>query len=111
MKYLLFVLALMVGSAPTSAQEVFQVGFDHVTVLVSDLERSAAFYENVPGLQPLESPFGPETPILFYSMGGRGELHVALMDDRPEPDKRLDVALAVHDYDAFLRFLGAYDST
>lgn len=105
MKHLMLLISLTLVSAPVSAQGGFDLQFDHSTVLVSDLERSAAFYENILQLETLETPWGPAAPIRFYSLGGARQLHVGLSDRGIEPDKNAHLALAVVDFDGYLRFL------
>lgn len=107
MKRLALLIALLIGSNPANAQETFELHFDHTTVLVSDLARSADFYENILHLPALETPWGPSAPIRFYSLGGGRELHVGRTDTRPEPDKRTHLAFAVQNFDAYLIFLTA----
>ncbi|HEX6641205.1 MAG TPA: VOC family protein, partial [Thermoanaerobaculia bacterium] len=92
-------------AAPASAQESFDVRFDHSTVLVTDLERSAAFYEDVLQLEPLATPWGPAAPIRFYSLGSGRQLHVGLTDEGIEPDKNDHLALTVSRFDDYLAFL------
>ncbi|MDP1568603.1 MAG: VOC family protein [Vicinamibacterales bacterium] len=98
-------VALAVGPTPTAAQAVFDLRFDHSTLLVSDLAESAAFYEDILHLEALETPWGPTAPIRFYSLGGSRQLHVGLSDKRIEPDKNAHLAFAVQNFDAYLRFL------
>jgi lactoylglutathione lyase len=98
-------ISLVAGSSPAAAQDVFDLRFDHSTVLVSDLEKSAAFYENILHLEALETPWGPTAPIRFYSLGGRRQLHVGLSERSIEPDKNTHLAFAVRNFDAYLQFL------
>ncbi len=61
----------------------------HVAVIVSDLERSARFYEQVIGLeQDLRPDLG--FPGLFYRLGGGQQLHLMQIDDlcngHPKPE-------------------------
>ena len=52
----------------------------HVAIIVSDLERSALFYEQVIGL---ERDVRPDLgfPGLFYGLGGGQQLHLMQIDD------------------------------
>jgi lactoylglutathione lyase len=102
---LALLVVLLVGSVPASAQELFELRFDHSTLLVTDLEASAAFYEHILHLEPLETPWGPTAPIRFFSLGGSRQLHVGLSDGRAAPDKNIHLAFAVGNFDAYLRFL------
>lgn len=105
MKHGALFIALIIGCAPASAQEDFDLRFDHSTILVSDLETSAAFYEDILHLEPLETPWGPTAPIRFFSLGGSRQLHVGLSDEGGESDKNLHLAFAIVNFDAYLRFL------
>jgi lactoylglutathione lyase len=98
-------IAVAAGSNTADAQDVFDLHFDHSTVLVSDLDRSAAFYEDILHLQALETPWGPAAPIRFYSLGGGRQLHVGLSEGRTAPDKNIHLAFAVQNFDAYLQFL------
>ncbi|MEX2466256.1 MAG: hypothetical protein WD995_05065 [Gemmatimonadota bacterium] len=105
MEYAALCMALILGSPPASAQEVFDLQFDHSTVLVSNLEASAAFYATVLQLGEVKTPWGPTAPIRFYSVGGNWQLHVGQSDQTIEPDKNTHLAFAIQNFDAYLRFL------
>jgi lactoylglutathione lyase len=107
MKRLGLLLALIVGSNPAAAQDAFDLRFDHATLLVSDLAKSAAFFEDILQLAALETPWGPTAPIRFYSLGGGRQLHVGLAVRAIEPDKNVHLAFAVEKFDAYLKFLTA----
>ncbi len=52
----------------------------HVTVIVDDLEKACAFYEEVLGLEPVNMvPL--DFPAQFYKIGERQQLHVTEWDD------------------------------
>lgn len=76
-------------------------GFHHAGVLVTDVERAAAFYEKVLGLENLERPdFG--FPGRWYDLGNGLQLHLmstenlpAHMTDNPKFDRH--IALMVPD--------------
>src|SRR3954467_2971068 len=61
-------------SAQTSASRQ-SVDFDHTTVYVTDISKSAAFYENVLGLEKLPEPFHDGKHI-WYRIGAHSQLHV-----------------------------------
>ena len=74
-------------------------GLHHAGFLVSDVERSAAFYEGILGLTPLPRPdFG--FPGRWYDLGAQ-QLHLMQSDvipgqtDKPNFDRH--VALSVND--------------
>lgn len=58
------------------------IGCDHVSVLVSDLDRSCAFYEQVLGLQRLERP-DLGFAGAWLALGGGIALHLLVL---PNPD-------------------------
>ena len=54
---------------------MFDLTFDHYTIKVADLEKSASFYSNVLGLDEIENRTRKEH-IRWFSLGGDSELHV-----------------------------------
>ncbi len=79
----------------------------HVTLIVSDLDRSIAFYEGVLGLIRESRP-DLGFPGLFYSLGNGQQLHLMQIDypydgcERPAHGGRdYHFALAVDDLDSF----------
>jgi catechol 2,3-dioxygenase-like lactoylglutathione lyase family enzyme len=100
----LLVAALM-GAARASAQESFDLQFDHATILVTDLETSADFYEGILHLKLLETPWGPAAPIRFFSLGAGRQLHMGLTESSIEPNRNVHLALTVLRFDDYLRFL------
>jgi lactoylglutathione lyase len=61
-------------SAQTSASKP-SLDFDHTTVYVTDISKSAAFYENVLGLEKLPEPFH-DGKHNWYRIGDHSQLHV-----------------------------------
>jgi glyoxylase I family protein len=58
-------------------------GFHHAGVLVTDIDRAAAFYEEVLGLQKLERPdFG--FPGRWYDLKNGHQIHLMSTMDLPE---------------------------
>lgn len=92
---------------PTDVAEptTFELHYDHATLLVADLDRSAAFIADVLHLEPLETPWGPTAPIRFFSLGGGRQLHVGITQRAIEPDRNAHLAFAVQNFDAYLQFL------
>lgn len=76
-------------------------GFHHAGVLVTDVERAAAFYEQVLGLENLPRPdFG--FPGRWYDLKNGHQLHLMGLSDLPEHSTNLPrfdrhIALAVPD--------------
>lgn len=52
----------------------------HVTVIVDDLEKACEFYENVLGLEPLNT-INLDFPAQFYKVNEKQQLHVTEWDD------------------------------
>jgi catechol 2,3-dioxygenase-like lactoylglutathione lyase family enzyme len=70
----------------------------HVTVVVTDLEKAAAFYGGLLGLPRLPRP--QTSPGLFFQ-AGEVQLHITLADQAEPPSPR-HVAFEVDDLDAVL---------
>ena len=105
MKNTLLIIALTLFSHPVLGQS-FNLQFDHSTILVSDLDRSATFYKNILHLKELETPWGVNPTIRFFSVGGNQQLHIAqLQNDGIKLNKAIHIAFAIQDFDAFLEFL------
>lgn len=49
--------------------------FDHTTVYVQDLQKSADFYEKVIGLEKISEPF-KDGKHIWFRVGAHGQLHV-----------------------------------
>ena len=74
---LLAVLALLTGALlfSQSGASSKSAEFDHTTVHVSDLARSADFYEKVFGFERIKHPFN-DTNHIWFRVGGHQQLHV-----------------------------------
>jgi catechol 2,3-dioxygenase-like lactoylglutathione lyase family enzyme len=57
---------------------------DHVSVLITDLERSRRFYRDVLGLKEIAKPRTFDFRVLWFDLGNQ-QLHLLL---KPEPDAR-----------------------
>ncbi len=86
----------------------------HVGLLVADLDRSAAFYEQVLGLKRAERP-NLGFPGIFYRLEGGGQIHLMKLPDpclgceRPRHGGRDDhLALGVHDLETVRARLHAH---
>ncbi len=69
---------------------------DHVSVLITDVNRSRAFYNGVLGLTEIPKPKSFDFVALWYDLGGGQTLHLL---QKPQPDARSPrhFALAVPD--------------
>ena len=76
---------------------------DHVTVIVTDLERSRRFYRDVLGLQEVPPPYTFDFIVLWFAVGDGQYIHLL---QKPEPDTisprhfavRVTDALAARDH-------------
>ena len=76
--------------------------FDHYTIKVVDLERSAEFYGQVLGLTEIINRTGKEY-IRWFSLGGGAELHIVEGDtSKVQTPVGVHMALRLSDFDAFL---------
>lgn len=82
--------------------------FDHYTMRVKDLDRSAAFYKEVLGLEEIENRTRKEH-IRWFSLG-RGELHLA-QGPTVRTHVGIHLALALEDIEAFMDHLKSHDIT
>jgi lactoylglutathione lyase len=85
--------------------------FDHTTVFVRDLQKSADFYDKVLGLERIPEPFHDGRHI-WYRIGPHGQLHVVSGATAPA-DHNVEVHLAfrvasVPDFSAHLDKLGIF---
>ncbi len=79
--------------------------FDHESLLVSNMEKSADFYRDVLLLKELKNPLNsPDRK--WFSLGGNYQLHL-IREDRNmvQNDVATHFSLSVNDLDAFIAFL------
>ena len=99
----LALVALAAGCAPAPRVAPVALGpvaLDHAALHVADLDRSAAFYERVFGLERLEAPGDPAV-IRWLGLGNGTELHLIRYDGAVPPTTRaVHFALRVPDLDA-----------
>jgi lactoylglutathione lyase len=82
---------------------------NHVTLIVDDLEKAAAFYEQELGLEPLPA-YNFDYPVAFFKVNETQQLHVTEWEDTPS--FRGHVCVRVDDWGAaFKRYreLGIID--
>ncbi|MDR3716169.1 MAG: VOC family protein [Puia sp.] len=79
--------------------------FNHTTVYVTDLQKSADFYEKVMRLKKIPEPFHDGKHV-WFDMGNHGQLHVVLGAKEIVPhDINIHLAFSVHPYEPFLKHL------
>ena len=76
-----------------SGLQVTQI--DHVSVVVSDVERSRRFYRDVLGLKEIAKPRTFDFVVLWFDLGNQ-QLHL-LLKDRPDTISPRHFALRVKD--------------
>ncbi|MFH5833199.1 VOC family protein [Halalkalibaculum sp. DA384] len=97
----LFIFSL--GVTSSRAQE-YTATFEHQAIVVSDLDKSAEFYQEVLGLQEVENKTEKPTRR-WFSMGEHLELHLLLEEEMVSVNKYLHMALAVSNFDNFIQNL------
>jgi catechol 2,3-dioxygenase-like lactoylglutathione lyase family enzyme len=68
---------------------------DHVSVLITDMERSRTFYRDVIGLKPIHKPRTFDFEVLWFDLGDQ-HLH-CLLKDKPDTTSARHFALRVSD--------------
>lgn len=68
---------------------------DHVSVIITDVERSRRFYKDVLGLKEIAKPKTFDFVVLWFELGNQ-QLHL-LLKDRPDTISARHFALRVHD--------------
>jgi len=70
------IMLLFAGRATAqTASNQQSATLNHIAIYVTDLDRSAAFYENVLHLQKIEEPFKDGRHV-WFSMGSAGQVHI-----------------------------------
>jgi lactoylglutathione lyase len=98
-----FLTVLLSGSQSGSAKKVAE--FDHSTVYVRDLLKSAEFYERVLGLQRITEPFKDGRHV-WFRIGPHDQLHVVSGATEAMPhDVNVHLAFRVASFDDFVSHL------
>lgn len=58
------------------------IKINHVTLIVDNLEKAAAFYQNELGLEPLAA-FKFDYPVMFFKFNDEQQLHLSEWEDTP----------------------------
>ena len=100
------VLLVIFSAHAYSEETTFDIQIDHVTLLVTDVDRSADFYLKILMLTEFETPWGKTPMGRMFSIGAAGELHLVKSDAQGnEKDKQIHYAFRVKEFDEYLRFL------
>lgn len=75
---------------------------DHVSVLITDLERSRHFYRDLLGLTPIHKPRTFDFEVLWFDLGDH-HLH-CLLKDKPDTMSPRHFALRVSDVESARRY-------
>jgi len=82
--------------------------FSHQTIFVTDLDRSATFYEKVIGLKRIAEPFHDGKHV-WFQMSEHGQLHVVSgAKEDVAHDINIHLAFSVPSMDAFTKHLDEY---
>jgi catechol 2,3-dioxygenase-like lactoylglutathione lyase family enzyme len=88
---------------------MFDLIFDHYTIRVKDLNRSAEFYQKVLELSEIENRT-QKAHIRWFSMGDGRELHIAEGNsDVIKTNVGVHIALRLKDFDGFLAHLNRHN--
>ncbi len=86
-----------------------ELTFDHYTIKVNDLEKSAAFYQKVLGLEEIENRTR-KPHIRWFSLGNGTELHIVEgSTDQIQTNVGVHLALKLADFDEFISHLKSRD--
>ncbi len=99
-----FLIILSLSFSNSFAQE-FNTAFDHQALVVSNLDSSAAFYQEVLGLKEIKNETRKPTRR-WFSLGGDLQLHL-LADDMEgvKVNKSIHLAVTVSNFDKFVENL------
>ncbi len=108
MKYIFAIVLCAVQLQSIYAQKIqdsLKLQFDHESLLVSDMHKSADFYRDVLLLKELKNPLD-SADRKWFSLGGNYQLHL-IREDRNmvQNDVATHFSLSVNDLDAFIAFL------
>ena len=88
---------------------MFDLTFDHYTIKVKNLDRSADFYKKVLGLEEIENRTRKEY-IRWFQIGEGCELHIVEGDSGSiKTNVGVHLALRLKDFDSFLGQLSRYN--
>lgn len=97
----LFVLATYNCIAQTHP---FSLNKDHDALLVKDVNRSAAFYSEVLGLEEIDNG-GLASNIRWFQLNDRIQIHLIASEDVPATHKGVHMSLNTSQLEAIMKFL------
>ena len=96
----------MVFSGISTQSQKFDLRHDHTNLLVTDLDVSAKFYADILQLKELETPWGINAGVRFFSIGDGQQIHLAKVSGNIiETNKVAHLAFNVTEFDKYLEFL------
>src|SRR5438045_2232147 len=102
-KVFLFILSLSLSAIFCALKA--QPQFNHITVYVVDLQKSAAFYKNALQLQEIPEPFHDNRHV-WFKIGDHSQLHVVSGAKEASPhDINIHLAFSVRSVENFSRHL------
>lgn len=103
---LLLMLCLCTGfSVAAFAQQAASPTFNHLTIYVVDMQKSADFYRKVMLLEEIPEPFHDNRHV-WFKMGGKGNLHVVQGAKQvSDHDINIHLAFSVPSVEAFAKHL------
>lgn len=105
LKTFFLLIVLVFGLYPVSGQ-TFTLKHDHSNILVSNLELSALFYKKILKLKELETPWGENPNIRFFSIGNNAQIHMCKVDKEDIVINKIrHIAFTISEFDAYLNFL------
>jgi len=101
----LFIIVIFLVTLTLHGQE-FNLKHDHTNILVSNLEVSGNFYKDILQLKELETPWGENPGVRFFSIGDGRQIHLAKVDPGTiVSNKVTHIAFNVTEFDRYLNFL------
>lgn len=105
MKITILMLILFAATQASLSQN-FELVHDHTNIMVTDLEKSADFYENVLQLKELATPWEARDLLRFYDIGNGRQIHVIKADKKDIIiNKARHIAFHTADFEGYLQFL------
>ena len=104
MKKIILLIIAIVSTGFLKAQDIsaFNLTFNHLALLVKDVERSAEFYKNVLTLKEITNQ-AKATDMRWLSLGENMELHlISIGDKNIVIDTAIHFAFKTQNFDAFI---------
>ncbi|MEQ8242915.1 VOC family protein [Fulvivirga sp.] len=103
MKKLLIIPILLIAGMLNA--QTFDFELDHTAVVVTDLDKSVAFYKDILQLKEIKAP-GDKEKIRWFTLGNFDQLHLIKADEMPDIKTRsVHFSLNTQNFDAFVASL------